>query len=163
MYLFIFGMFVCALELLEKTRKAPGHHAALRGCLLATAVLLLVAVGPYRLSPFALKQLVRPSGFTAYRYAKEHPGSVYFPCNPVATFLAEGSFYATEWGVMNRVLSGNAPRVTDIWRQVPPMAATVAYPRGFDGGFLIPFIAPTRIPVRNQALEGFELFRIERP
>jgi hypothetical protein len=43
------------------------------------------------------------------------------------------------------------------------MATTVAYPRGFGGGFLVPFIAPTRIPVKNEALQDFELFLIERP
>lgn len=162
-YLFIFGIFVWSLELLEKTRESPVNHAALRGCFLAAAALLLVTVSPYRLSPYALRHVDRPSGLRAYLYAKEHPGSVYFPSNPVATFLAEGTFYDTEWGVMNRVLSGNAPSAADIWRHVPPMATTLAYPRGFGGGFLVPFIAPTRIPVKNEALEDFELFRIERP
>ena len=108
------------LELLEEARESPVNHAALRGCLLAAAALLLVTVGPYRLSPYALRHVERPSGLRAYLYAKEHPGSVYFPSNPVATFLAEGSFYDTEWGVMNRVLSGNVPSPADIWRHVPP-------------------------------------------
>jgi hypothetical protein len=164
LYLLLFGVLVAAFELLVRVRGAPAHRVSLRNWVLVVSILMLGSVAPLRLSPFSLEQLSKwPPGLAAYRYSREQPGKVYFPSNPVATFLAEGVFYHSEWGVMNLIASGQPLSRRDVWKYVPRNARAVAYPKGWESDSLLEFIAPGRIPIADGKLAEFELFRIEWP
>ena len=47
-----------------------------------------------------------PPSATAYQAALADPGSTYFPWRPLATSMAEGRYYHSPWGVMEREAAG---------------------------------------------------------
>ena len=63
----------------------------------------------------------------AYRYALKHPGEVYYPWNPLATFLAEGRSYHFEGGTVDRELGGFLVSESHFRRYTPERLRLVAY------------------------------------
>lgn len=65
----------------------------------------------------------------AWSYARAHPGSAYFPWDPLATLLAEGRMYHFEYGVLDRIYAGRAPTTDRLRADLPTNPEAVIYPR----------------------------------
>jgi hypothetical protein len=132
---------------------------------MTSGLLLLLASGmPTRFTWQEVAIMRRtPPAVEAYRYDRQHPGEVYFPSNSVATYLAEGKFYETDWGVLNLAVAGQSLRREDVFRYLPAQATYLAVPKGFlPLYFLTPLIAPHLIAAQVPGLENFSVYRLER-
>jgi hypothetical protein len=132
--------------------------------MISGALLLLASGMPMRFTwqEIALMQRTPPA-VEAYKYDKQHPGEVYFPSNSVATYLAEGKFYETDWGILNLAVAGQSLRREDVFRYLPTQAEYLAVPKGFlPLYFLTPLITPHLIAAQVPGLENFSVYRLER-
>jgi hypothetical protein len=64
----------------------------------------------------------------AYRFAKRHPSTAYFPWNPLSTLLAEGRLDHFEYGLADRELAGFRVPDAQFWKHVPPGMRYVCFP-----------------------------------
>ena len=100
-----------ALLFLRLSSRPELQQSDSRRALQAAVVLLLAVMGlrtvadlTAKLHPIALHW--PPSAQIAYSYARKNPGSTYFPWHPLASLMAEGRYYHTSWGVMEREAGG---------------------------------------------------------
>ncbi len=164
LYFLLVGSILTAAELIAALGRQPRPVAALRCWTIAAAFLLLASGAPMRFDRARI-QLMRetPAALAAYRYDLQHPGEVYFPSNSVATYLAEGRLYETDWGVLNLTVAGQALNRQDVLRYLPPDAKYLAVPRGIvQPEYLYPFFSPHRIPAKVPGLENFWVYLLER-
>ena len=81
----------------------------------------------------------------------------------MATYLAEGKFYETDWGVLNVSVAGIKLQSKDVFPYLPANAKYVAMPKGFlPLYFLTPLIAPHLIAASLPGLENFSIYLLER-
>jgi hypothetical protein len=96
--------------------------AALAGCALAV-----------RLAPdlAELPALLRmpPASTVAYEAARQAPGTIYFPYNPLASLFAEGRAYHLDPGVQFRAIEGRRMDESLVREHVPPAMNRVAASR----------------------------------
>ncbi|MGI8904974.1 MAG: hypothetical protein ACR2IE_00595 [Candidatus Sumerlaeaceae bacterium] len=64
---------------------------------------------------------------TAYEYARKHPGEIYFPWNPLSTYLAEGKAYHFFYGIIDRELAGQRISQEHLWAHLPAKMRYLAY------------------------------------
>jgi hypothetical protein len=64
---------------------------------------------------------------TAFNYARNHPGMIYFPWHPLSVYLAEGHLYSYETGLFDRVAAGIQVDPKDFRRTLPSGMKYVAY------------------------------------
>jgi hypothetical protein len=65
----------------------------------------------------------------AWVFAREQPGRVYFPWDPLATLMAERRAYHFEYGVYDRVIAGSEPTAAHLAAGVPEKSELVVYPK----------------------------------
>ncbi len=100
---------------------------------LRTPALLTAGVVAVVLQQLSLSPLLPISPMTARLeiatdLARQHPGQIYFPWNPLVTFYAEHRFYHTEDGLIVRKVAG-APRSREaLFRDLPPAWTLTAIP-----------------------------------
>jgi hypothetical protein len=128
------------------------------------ALLLLASGMPLQFNRQAIVIMHRtPVSVEAYRYDKKYPGEVYFPSNSVATYLVEGKFYETDWGVLNLAVAGQSPKREDVFRYLPSEAKYLAVPKDFlPPYYLFPLITPHLIHAKVAGLENFSVYLLER-
>lgn len=129
--------------------------------LFATVLVPLLA---RNFAPFSLRSAVRASSSEiAYRYARRHPGEIYFPFNQVSVYYAEHKFYHADWGIENLV-PGKVPfSKLEILRYIPPNARYMAYPPdAAPKDWLQPYLSPSRKRVEVPELQDFSVFELER-
>jgi hypothetical protein len=96
------------------------------------ALSLVVARGPVGIhgvgtSVARLRNWAENPHERAYRTAREHPGEIYLPWNPLATLLAENRLDNNEIGAWNRDLAG-VPIDDELWRRfLPPRLRVMAF------------------------------------
>jgi hypothetical protein len=95
-----------------------------------------------------------------YRYAKSHPGVVYFPWNTLSTLLAEGTLYHFEWGVHDRIDASLDPTPSQILAHIPPRLQYVAYHRNAQSSFAVIMFPRTREAEPIDDLPEFVLFAV---
>ncbi len=64
-----------------------------------------------------------------WRLAKQHPGEIYFPWDPLATLLAEGRMYHFEYGVLDRIFAHRRPALETIRSGLPKKMNSIIYPQ----------------------------------
>lgn len=65
----------------------------------------------------------------AAQLARELPGMIWFPCDPLFTVYSSHHFYDDEDGLFVRVLSGFHVRLRRVYAHLPPHLAVIALPR----------------------------------
>jgi hypothetical protein len=135
--------------------------AALAGLALALAASDIVDRSRYEALRVAIGRLGSWSDnpqTAAYEFARAHPGEVYLPWNPLASLLADGVLYHSDFGIWDRELAGQPP-ADDLWRQhLPPRMRFVAFRSGI--GRSLP--SPTRrLPEFTARVAAEELPRWE--
>jgi hypothetical protein len=163
-YFLLLGTVLASFELLSSHRYSR-FTANLRAWF-AWASLALLATGttvPYRHS---IADLFRrpPAAVQAHEYCSRNAGTVYFPANSIAAYLADHTFYHTYWGVMIRAETHQPLSRVEVLRYIPSRAQYVAVPRVYDPAYepLLTFLAPHRITTSITGLADFEVFAIER-
>jgi hypothetical protein len=77
-----------------------------------------------------------PSGYTfiwnnpqqqAFTYDRQYPGEVYFPWNPLSTFMANGKLYHFAYGIFDRQLAGFPAGDAQLHSYLPPRMKYLAY------------------------------------
>jgi hypothetical protein len=63
----------------------------------------------------------------AFRYAREHPGEIYFPCHPLSPLLAEGKAYHFQAGLDDLRVAGLAMSEANFRAWLPPRMRAVAF------------------------------------
>jgi hypothetical protein len=163
-YFLLLGTILATANLIVSARADEQMAKALELWMISGALLLLASGMPMRFTwqEIALMQRTPPA-VEAYRYDRQHPGEVYFPSNSVATYLAEGKFYETDWGVLNLAVAGQSLHRQDVFRYLPTQAKYLAVPKGFlPLYFLTPLIAPHLIPADLPGLANFSVYLLER-
>lgn len=163
-YFLLLGTILVCADLIVSTG-SEGKMAIVLELWMITSGLLLLASGmPTQFNWQRIAIMGRPlPAVEAYKFDQQHPGEVYFPSNSVATYLAEGKFYETDWGVLNLAVAGQQLRREDIFRNLPSGAKYLAVPKGFlPLYFLTPLIAPHLVPANLPGLENFSVYILER-
>lgn len=94
----------------------------------------------------------------SYRYAKLHPGVVYFPWNNLSTLLAERRLYHFEWGFPDRFDAGMKPSPGQIVDHVPPRVRVIAFPRDAQTEFALSVFPFATERVTIDELPGFIVY-----
>jgi hypothetical protein len=68
--------------------------------------------------------------------ARQLPGQVYFPWNPLLTWFAEVRIDHAEDGFMTRLVAGRPVPSTEVFRHLPPAMCVVAYHLQVNDGFV---------------------------
>jgi len=95
-----------------------------------------------------------------FRYAKAHPGEVYFPWNNLSTLLAEGKLYHFEWGVQDRLDANLDPTPQQILAHLPPRIRYVAYYRKAQSSGAMAMFPRARDAPSLDELPGFIVFAV---
>jgi hypothetical protein len=163
-YFLLLGTILATANFLIAARPDGRMARACELWMIAGALLLLASGMPTRFTWQEIDVMRRPlPAVEAYRYDRRHPGEVYFPSNSVATYLAEGKFYETDWGVLNVSVAGIKLQSEDVFPYLPANAKYVAMPKGFlPLYFLTPLIAPHLIAANLPGLENFSVYLLER-
>lgn len=100
----------------------------------------------------------------AYEFARNHPGTVYFPWNPLAHVLAEGRVYHFEYGVIERAKAGLPMSAPEIAGGLPAHVELVAYEPRRQSEWMVQHVL-TSYSVRAEvpALPGFTCYRRSIP
>lgn len=99
----------------------------------------------------------------ALRYARKHPGQVYFPWNPLLTLMSEQRAYHFAYGVFDRSLA-RMPLTPEHFRNgLPKDLQEVIYPVAADRTQLAPYLRDFTIEVRLPELPGWVILRRKEP
>lgn len=104
----------------------PGRPASTMACYLLAMV--AVAFGVKRMPELGdLTRSLDDPATQAVRFARRHPGAVYFPWDPLVTLMADRRYDHFEYGVSDRVLAGFAPTPAHVRAGLPPELRYVVY------------------------------------
>jgi hypothetical protein len=95
----------------------------------AIATMVIAGVRFQRLTAFPTAPATRHYDQAA-QLAKEFPGQIWFPWNPLVTAYSEGKFYHAEDGLYMRYLAGRALTPGHTFAGLPPKLQVIALPRG---------------------------------
>jgi hypothetical protein len=95
-------------------------------CLAVSLALWLTPAFATRLPSLAARFPENPEQ-VGFQFAKQHPGEVYFPFNPLITLKSEGRAYHFSDGVWIRELAGIAPSDTSIRAFLPNRTSMIAF------------------------------------
>ena len=164
-YFLLLGAVLTVAEKLIAAAESEGRTARVIELWMIISMLLMLASGtPMRFGwqKTGIKYRT-PTSVEAYKYDRQNPGEVYFPSNSVATYLAEGKFYETDWGVLNLAVAGQSPKREDVFRYLPSEAKYLAVPKDFlPPYYLFPLITPHLIHAKVAGLENFSVYLLER-
>ncbi len=111
------------LELLGPTAASRQRAKQVLYVLTAVAVLAIVP----QLQSQSLTDVFDNPQEQAYRYALAHPGTAYFPWQPLSTFLAEGRLDHFDYAIYDRELAG-FPASEELFRSfLPPRLEVVVF------------------------------------
>lgn len=128
-----------------------------RGLLMGIVVATLVL--PWNLfQNFA--QLSDIPAETAFRYEKRQPGHVYFPMNPLAVLLADGTLRHFDISVDDRGRAGYPITPAQFASGLPPHYLLIAWPPTYDPprSALLNRLLGSMQPVNEPGLEGWHVF-----
>ena len=99
-----------------------------------------------------------------YNLAKQHPGMIYFPGNPLSSLLAEGKPYHFLIGLHERWLDGYPPTREHFWEYMPPNMRLIVLPdpawmKDYVEEFR-PYLQQFSAPIRDPS--GWFVYRRER-
>lgn len=128
----LYFLFVAAGLAIERYLAHPGN-SWLRGTAWMCATLgILVSIAPGTLLslPSRLRGLHRNAAELALHYELQHPGRAYFPCDPMATLLANGRVYHVDYSLYDREIAGCPLTAHQYEAGLPPGFTVVAIPPG---------------------------------
>lgn len=99
----------------------------------ALAAVLAVQIASQWPLPLHLQQTGLREGASL---ARQLPGEIYFPWNPLLTFFSEGRFYHVEDGLITRSLAGRPVPPSVVKAYLPPRMCVVAYHRYAIDGYV---------------------------
>jgi hypothetical protein len=103
------------------------------------------------LSPYDNQQEV------IYEYAKAHPGTAYFPWNPLSTLMAENQFYHFGWSFVDRLTIGRRPTSKQLYDHLPEHFRFVIYPPVFQGDRTLEMFPQINAPLTLKELPGYHV------
>ena len=129
------------------------------------AILLPLAISE---APLALdirakiRQLPQAGQQVALDYLRRHPGEAYFPWFPLSHYYAEHEFRHWNFGVLDRLLSGEALTVADYRAYMPRDPRVIAFgsdgtPEAF-GINLMKFLPEYSRPAKEPELPGWQAY-----
>jgi hypothetical protein len=135
LYFLAMGLIALLLEW-HATNRGRGFESL--NAVLASGLLLLV------LSPMTVCEdtfqvfgiVHRPSTNpqeVACRFSRRHPGTAYFPWNPLSTLLGERKLYHFEYGLVERELSGYPLSALQVRQNLPDRLRYVCFPPHYKG------------------------------
>ena len=72
--------------------------------------------------------------------ARQLPGEIYFPWNPLLTYFSDGRFYHVEDGLITRSIAGRPVPLAVVNAHLPPAMCVVAYHRYTIKSFVHSFV-----------------------
>ena len=98
----------------------------------------------------------------AFEYSKRHPGTAYFPWNPLSTLMAEGKLYHFEYGMFDRELAGSMVSDRHFREGIPENLRYVCFPPFYKFGrpfeWTLKFLPEFRRPVAIPELPGWNCY-----
>lgn len=157
----LYFLFVAAALAIQQYFNAANPAARLSARLfLATGILVSLAPGMILSVHSSLRDLRSNASQTAYSYNLRHPGIAYFPCNPMASLLAEGKLNHLDIALYDREVAGRPLTPEQIQSGLPRNLQLVALPPGEEiqshslQGFISNFARST-----DPELPGWTVFR----
>jgi hypothetical protein len=100
----------------------------------------------------------------AYNYERRHPGRVYFPINPLAVLLAEGSLTHLDDALFARELAGFPVSQEQLAAGLPSGYEWVAYPPWqAPRAAILKRLVQDKLPVEVPELKGWRVYRVRPP
>jgi hypothetical protein len=96
----------------------------------ALGILVGIAPGAVLSLPSRLRDVHQNVPEVALRYEVRHPGRAYFPYNPMASLLSNGSAYHLDYSIYDREITGYPLSSHQIEAGLPPGFSVVAIPPG---------------------------------
>jgi hypothetical protein len=134
-----------------------------QGCLLALTLLLTIVQLPVAL-PGRIASLKAAEQQMVFEYLQDHRESTYFPWFPLSHLLAEGRFYHSSYGIIDRVLAGDEVSPRYFQAYAPANMSSIAF--GKDGSRemfgidLLSFWAASHAcPVDDPVLPSWHVYR----
>jgi len=121
------GLVQCATGTSAPGRRIPQWTAKLLMALLLVSFAYRAFVTPAAVSQ-TLAALPYNSSQKTYELAKQHPGMIYFPGNPLSSLLAEGRLYHFLMGLHERAMDGYSPSSQYFWEYMPPNMQLIVVP-----------------------------------
>jgi hypothetical protein len=94
----------------------------------------------------------------AYRYARAHPGTSYFPWNTLSTLLAEGRLYHFDYSVFDRGLAGYPLSDAHFRRYVPASPRYVIYHRNAQNKHVLRYFPEHVVEAHLEDLPGWTAY-----
>jgi hypothetical protein len=133
-----FALFflTCGLTVMLADVARGSHSASARrlavSALVATMIPLALFEAPLVFDIRAsVKRLPQAGQEVAFEYLKRHPGEAYFPWLPLAHYCAEHRFRHYSYGIVERLLAGEAVSMADFRAYIPQDPRIIAF--GADG------------------------------
>jgi hypothetical protein len=120
----------CMLADLASRQSRREVRQAAKGCLLALSLLLTIVELPGAL-PARVRSLRVAEQQIVFDYIRGHQHTTFFPWFPLSHLLAEGRFYHSGYGIVDRVLAGDAVRPEYFRAYAPVQMSSMAF--GKDG------------------------------
>ncbi|HUL54556.1 MAG TPA: hypothetical protein VLT83_14225 [Opitutaceae bacterium] len=138
-----------ALWLVERSQRAGAWSGAVPVGLALALALQGMPLGPLPMKP----QLTGLRQGAAL--ARQLPGQIYFPWNPLLTYFSDGRFYHVEDGLITRSIAGRPVPPAVVKSGLPPALCVVAYHRYAIESFVRALIPPN---ARRDAFGEWILF-----
>jgi len=95
----------------------------------------------------------------AFDYATAHPGTAYFPWNPITGFLTDHTLYNCDWGVLDWDLAGAPLTIEEFRAGIPPGFRFLAYPPRVDSTIALDYLPEFSEETTLAELPGFHIFK----
>jgi hypothetical protein len=128
-FFFTVGVTLMLADLAGRNSRPEVRQVSQR-CLLALTLLLTIVQLPVAL-PDRIRSLKAAEQQVAFDYIKDHRNATFFPWFPLSHLLAEGRFYHSGYGIIDRVLAGEEISPEYFQAYAPPHMHSIAF--GKDG------------------------------
>jgi len=131
LYFFALAAAVLFLRVLGDAKNAAGYWAKV-GLLVLGALLVVSQWATLEALPSRFAALDENPARKAWAFAKEHPGSGYFPFHPLINLMAEGRADHSTSGLMIQDLTGERVGAEHLRAHLPPGMRVIAFPGARD-------------------------------
>jgi len=155
-------LLACGLVGLRAAAPAePRAVARLARAGAALALLAALALVPWSEIGRGLAALRRPAQNpqeVALAYAREHPGEVWFPWNPLSSLMGEGRLYHFEWAIVDRELAGHPLSPEHLHAHLPEHLRLIAFPPGETNRNALRWLPEFQRQIPVEGLEGWSVY-----
>jgi len=158
LYFLVLATPLALLELIRNTSDSKIKTFLSTGMLSLLIVVGLASVPDFYELWWPLKNVHNNVHEQAYKYAKRHPGTTYFPNQPLSSLLAEGKVYHSEYLIFQYMQSPYKLSQKHFERYTPESMQQVAFTSS-DPSAILEYLKEFKTKTTDPELPGWTIYR----